>query len=481
MDDKEITYVCKKCGVIIIDLIICEKCEWERYCSEKCKLEDSGHNIKCKTFALLGGHEEKEFQKYKIEHFPLNNNRFTCVATCDIKEGECILREKHIAAISSSPFISNELLGRSSNVYRRESPELVEIDLSIKDVQKIGEVIKAKLASAMSILYPWIGESQVFPTRLVGTKNECELITGINIHLEKMGTKQELWKTSFLYGAVSYGAFNITKEFEHGWAFVGFFPRSSLFNHSCLPNIDFTFCTYDQKLAFFACRDIKKGEELTFDFTEGMLDFIPSEERKQNVMDIYGIPCNCGFCSKKEIEIEDYIDDSFPPILNPGSGADILVSQWVKNPDFFEKRPKMLMHLASEMISSSTSSLITKGIKTFVLVLKQANVVLMGRKGCYRKKDKMILGLYLTLIRQLMFQLKDEKGSIEGKIVIDYIKSLDKETIKTFIFACGKIQKSQLLIEKLSKASKEAEGMTSNLSKIFSLIILNKDEISKLI
>lgn len=50
-----------------------------------------------------------------------------------------------------------------------------------------------------------------------------------------------------------------------GTAFVAL-GQSSLLNHSDKPNLDWAFNKKDQTVGFFAARDIKKDEELTFDY-----------------------------------------------------------------------------------------------------------------------------------------------------------------------------------------------------------------------
>jgi SET domain len=75
----------------------------------------------------------------------------------------------------------------------------------------------------------------------------------------------------------------------------GIFPLSSLFNHSCAPNV--MRIMLDNKLAFVTSRPIEKNQQLFVCYRSNF--FGPSrEERQQEIFDSYRFKCTCEACNK---------------------------------------------------------------------------------------------------------------------------------------------------------------------------------------
>lgn len=74
----------------------------------------------------------------------------------------------------------------------------------------------------------------------------------------------------------------------------GLYPEASLFNHSCAPNL----CRVmrpGRTAAFYALRDIPRGEPLTICYIELCED--STAERRRTLMDAYRFFCGCSRCS----------------------------------------------------------------------------------------------------------------------------------------------------------------------------------------
>lgn len=458
---------CELCKRFEIEPIICESCNWTNYCSTKCKEDDKkSHDIRCKAFLILDGKIEKEFKKYKIERNAFNHNRFSCKAICDIKEGECILKEIPKVAIASNNNTKEIVFKGSENIYKEDDPKLIELDVpSSQNPELIGEYIRGKLACAIGLTYPWLGQSQVFPTFLTGTKTEKEMIAKIKDFL-KIGQ----FETSLLYGTASFNAINIEKDIEPGSILFGFFPRSSLFNHSCLSNIEFTL---DKKhLCFFACRDIKEGEELTIDFTRGRFDFIQVDTKRHIIKDLYQIDCGCNFCTEKIKEEETEKDDFEMDILVKGRGGQFLLERFIQDKGYFKKRPKKLIHLINEILDACSFNYKKDGIITFSLLLKMADEKFSKLEGHYKLKYKIIIGLFFTMTRKFLLWLWEKKIKVTDQVVYDLLKDEKNEEL---FKVCDRIKEKEILCLMIKKITDESTEILFYLDPLFQSILRIKN------
>lgn len=76
-------------------------------------------------------------------------------------------------------------------------------------------------------------------------------------------------------------------------AFDGVFLLGSRFNHSCIPNVHFSFNRTLEKETFHAIRDITAGEELTIMYTDGTNR---TRGQRQAELDKWGFRCTCPAC-----------------------------------------------------------------------------------------------------------------------------------------------------------------------------------------
>ena len=90
-------------------------------------------------------------------------------------------------------------------------------------------------------------------------------------------------------------AFNLNNLYDiNGIIIPGILLNGAIFNHSCDPNISFTYS--NSKMYFFTNRDIKKGEELC----DSYIDISMSCTDRQLALDKrYGFICNCDVCIKR--------------------------------------------------------------------------------------------------------------------------------------------------------------------------------------
>lgn len=483
--DVQLAVVCSACKKATFSPIPSDECEWDMYCSSECLEKDSEkHAKKCRAAKLLNGHVEKTHKRYTIEHNALNNNRFSCVALHDMIPGECVLDEQPIACILSYDAI-DRVTKDLKNFFPVDSPLLVHINPpDINDPEKIGDFIDLKMTDAMCMLYPWIGKCKFFTSKLIGQKNVIDAIKDIH---EKRKDSMSLAEVSEMYGIVALGCFNIKKELSSSFMAKGFFPRASLFNHSCVPNLDFVFS--EGRLMFFTTKGVKRGEELTIDFMEGMLDFYPGEDRKQVLLQHCNIECMCKLCNG-DIKEEHPSDDSNAQILNLRDHR-FLYDMWVKDKTAFEKRPKMLISLAKWVVKVSIdrlknpamfSQIRSDHMEKFASILKYADTRFSRLEYHNRVKSTMAIGSFVVLTNRVLVEMELSKGENRNKIdersIVEYFKRMRREDRDYLVELCKKIKSNPIFYRKLLNVQRESDGITINVEELFSILYKNIDNIS---
>eukprot|EP01117_Protostelium_nocturnum_P018311 TRINITY_DN7634_c0_g1_i5.p1 TRINITY_DN7634_c0_g1~~TRINITY_DN7634_c0_g1_i5.p1 ORF type:complete len:250 (+),score=62.88 TRINITY_DN7634_c0_g1_i5:590-1339(+) len=69
---------------------------------------------------------------------------------------------------------------------------------------------------------------------------------------------------------------------------------SSMYNHSCIPNVSPSFTGANSKLEMISNTKIEKDDELFISYIDSTL---PYEERKELLLEAYGFECNCAKCT----------------------------------------------------------------------------------------------------------------------------------------------------------------------------------------
>ena len=74
------------------------------------------------------------------------------------------------------------------------------------------------------------------------------------------------------------------------------YPRSSLFNHSCTPNVEKR--RRGRKMEFITKRDVRRGEELLIDYL-GDREY-DSQSRRSTIKEYWGFECDCPTCTSSQ-------------------------------------------------------------------------------------------------------------------------------------------------------------------------------------
>lgn len=69
---------------------------------------------------------------------------------------------------------------------------------------------------------------------------------------------------------------------------------ASRINHSCIPNVQFSYHETSNEMRFFAIRDIPRGKEVVSNYDKAVFDVAARRQRKQQMY--YGFMCTCEAC-----------------------------------------------------------------------------------------------------------------------------------------------------------------------------------------
>ncbi|KIW75051.1 hypothetical protein Z517_11822 [Fonsecaea pedrosoi CBS 271.37] len=72
---------------------------------------------------------------------------------------------------------------------------------------------------------------------------------------------------------------------------------SSRINHSCVPNVQFSFDEARNEMRFYAIRDIPRGKEVCSNYDKAVFEVAAKRQRKQQMY--YGFVCRCEACDAK--------------------------------------------------------------------------------------------------------------------------------------------------------------------------------------
>jgi hypothetical protein len=81
---------------------------------------------------------------------------------------------------------------------------------------------------------------------------------------------------------------------------VALFREASMFNHSCVPNVQFKWNSKTPAGEFYAISDIDKDEELQISYID---QYAPLKERSKYLSGTYGFDCSCKKCLDQKISL----------------------------------------------------------------------------------------------------------------------------------------------------------------------------------
>ncbi|EGC34766.1 hypothetical protein DICPUDRAFT_34471 [Dictyostelium purpureum] len=249
------------------NFIICNNCKLNWYCSEKCKNEDyqTSHQYECKIWK-------------KIQSASQFNNE--CKTTIKLLIKILILQYNEIKINNNNDNNDNnnsykeikfkDIIGLESNSNKFSTQR-------ITDFMKISKFIEKSVdKEIIDTIYPTVKEMSLFQKNMI--KLMC--ILECNSHDISFPFRTNSSITTFNYYSIG----------------IGIYFNSSLFNHSCQPNICKVIESCKNNFgchSMVAIRDIKENEEISFNYIQLNQN---KQERIEKLQSSYYFTCNCPSC-----------------------------------------------------------------------------------------------------------------------------------------------------------------------------------------
>jgi hypothetical protein len=246
-------------------------------------------------------------------------------ATRDIAPGEVILEESPLAMLTfyeykavfeaMGPESRNAIFGHDAEWGKRffawDDPELVNIPEKEEDKPKKkkipqdqSHVAYAKLSNAIIGAHPeFASKPNYFQTAVVGSDDDIRAMKLLAEHLQKRDPsmtdstekdQREKILQARLWGVLVVNCIVISPLLSKINAGIGFFPAFSMVNHRCNPPADVFFS--EGKLRMVAVREIKAGEDVEYDYLNGICVMQERRLRQSALLTSSRFECRCPEC-----------------------------------------------------------------------------------------------------------------------------------------------------------------------------------------
>ena len=225
---------------------------------------------------------------------------------------------------------------------------------------------------------------------------------------------------------LSFNSFDNRKEFLHpNPKLESVFPKVHLYNHSCLPNVQWV-CS-DFKIKLVTLKPVQKGQELLLSYVGSLMDY---QERRKILSEQYQFQCLCKLClyeqktgvfyslhssflkkfaEKNEEDFNTYFELNFPLIsrferenmlcIRPLLGDRTSFSkeaQWKFNQDFFKENEGYFSMIGEQLLQGDSSQIISQGTSITV----ESGNFQIREQGDYSAK-KTVLKQFLKEMRRI--------------------------------------------------------------------------------
>jgi len=271
----------------------CSNCHIVTYCSALC---ETNHRQLVHSPKVCG-FMSKYYERWK--EFPIvigsDRDKQNCVfASQTLPSGTSILFDEALVSVYFLEKTTKE------NVGWTHRPLIGSIDGISEEF-----TYRCSLTEYLIQYYKEIVDMGIHQTTALGTSEEHDAVEKITQFLyeqrknkETMDQNQlQLWKAtvSLAYGIIRRNSILVTSTIGNVPFCRAFFPLLSLFNHDCNPNCKYYYLG-NGVIQLITTKEVKKGEELCFDYQENSC-LIPFSLRKETLAMNFAFDCHCPSCT----------------------------------------------------------------------------------------------------------------------------------------------------------------------------------------
>ncbi|XP_012270272.1 SET and MYND domain-containing protein 4 [Orussus abietinus] len=269
---------CAKCLTIAWNGIPCDHCVYAMFCSEKCK-EDAWkefHDIECPVVGLL--------LNLQMDTLGLLSMRLAIIITRKMGSLEALRKELEIVDNWKDP----RTRGYSDDgKFDNENYRAVYSLMTNADKRSMADIFGRALNTTY-ILFFLATRTEMFGKKLKASlpallkSSKFTFVGGMILHHQQM---------------IPINTYMFSEEREHECVITGaaLTTVSSLFNHSCNPNVDWN--AMKQQLVFSALYPIKKDEQLFVSYGF-MYVTMEKEARQKKLKEQFYFECRCQPCEE---------------------------------------------------------------------------------------------------------------------------------------------------------------------------------------
>lgn len=305
MDPNSISYNCQSCAKVNCIPFPCCDCMRASYCSTQCvEQHKSIHRFEC------AGYQKNLWAKIGIAQLSLRTFITGFGPAIELLSEEKTLSPVEVVLamckLDDAHFAYGEVLRLLTNFYKSENEDILSYALTAQMLVQYLDTCTdffADLPPKCIRIMPNVNDWKMFSAAMI-LRHMGHLVT--NGHA--ISNIQLMPPSMMDYSYQSKGFEQIDIENLHlvtsnERCFTALFPRISILNHSCSPNI---YNRFDGSfLTIMALKDIAEGEEI-FNCYGPAYKLNTKAERQEILKHQYAFDCKCTICSSEDEKAEKY-------------------------------------------------------------------------------------------------------------------------------------------------------------------------------
>ena len=393
--------MCFECCELTINPLTCEGCRFEVYCNKECQKRrwDAKHNVQCKAISLTMPTATPTF----IEPYTLDVNGGVVMANHlrsnrPISAGEVILQEIPLAMVFYYNFDQikdlpephiDMIAGSNRKLFGEKYLSFDHTGMyqlpEAKRSSALTNPMLFRLTDALLTTEPWLAKNTFYQTAITGTSADNEAISDLyQHHMNRCKAKNitdvpTLKEVSYLVGTMLVNSFTVCPMLLDTPLSIAFFPKMSMLNHSCNPNVFYYY--KDGYMTCRASRAIPSGTELTIDYMSGRSPITSRGMRSTFLKNFVRFTCRCDKCkasedfvspnwtieSSNDVTLKQKISKDLPILskkyVSKKEYINAVIELWEEKKESLRNKPMVLVNLTLDLVIAQCTSRYTGAYK----------------------------------------------------------------------------------------------------------------------